>query len=119
MRASHPNRQIAFWVQRAAASVAAARGDEADVDARIRQAISATDYETTARVLRIIARDLQPATPVDLDALDGRLQRLADADTDTDAGAEPGAEATDTPTSPKNRAPRPTGLWRDMIPKRR
>lgn len=92
---THRNRHIEFWVERAAQAVARARnahGDEA-VGERIERTISREDAETTARVLRILTRELG-STPTDLEALERRVRDLAGLGVG-DAEAAPGGDSPD------------------------
>lgn len=129
---THRNRHIEFWVGKAAKAIVHAqeqRGDDA-VDERIHAAISREDYETTARVLRILAREFGNDEAQDLTALDERLRSLAGIDaaaaqaadeSSDDAGAahEPAKKDRPKPMTKGHFPKRAEGLRSSMKPKRR
>jgi len=133
---------LELLVEQVARAVTRARERQGDaaVRERIAAAISPEDAETAARVLRILGRELGDA-PVDLGALDARLQalagaRLASGDDEADDAAPgehampdgdvPSATAPDAadapvagPTDPRGRPHPPTGLRSAMRGRRR
>ncbi|MFC7431925.1 MULTISPECIES: hypothetical protein [unclassified Agrococcus] len=116
-------------VEQVARVVARARAQQGDaaLRARVDAAISPEDAATAARVLRVLARELDGA-PVDLGALDARLRALAapgaptgrpEAERGADADAEPEASAEPRADDRGHRPPPPTGLRSAMHRRRR
>lgn len=101
---------LALLVEQVARVVARARaqqGDEA-VQGRVDGAISPEDAATTARVLRTLGRELGEA-PLDLGALDARLQSIAGDASGTGDVEDGPDDARDGAPTPRRPVP-PTGL---------
>lgn len=110
---------LALLVEQVARVVARARAQQGDaaVHDRVDAAITPEDAATTARVLRTLGRELGE-TPLDLGALDARLQSIADrgARATSEAPADPAGTARPPATG---RPVPPTGLRSAMRGRRR